>query len=183
MKGCEAEQRFEWPLTHWSVCSGAASATKAPAKKAAGGEGKVSKVNDSKAPGVIMEYMAAQNRPFNAIMLQQNLHGAVSKAQATKFLEQLASQGKLSELVNKKQKIYWINQDELECVDGDALKDLDREIKELREEDEQLKRDLEAREAQIKQTEATPTNAQLDVELPETEKRYLSGGDSLPALT
>ncbi len=120
---------------------------------------------------MIMEYMRAQNRPFNAIMLQQNLHGAVSLAQAKKFLTQLASEGKLTELLNKKQSIYWVNQDGLEVVDAKELREFDERLKELKEEDTALGKELDALAANIKGIAATLTNEQLEAEIPIVEKR------------
>ncbi len=89
-------------------------------------------MSDKEAPRTIVEYMRAQNRPFNAIMLQQNLHGAISTGQAKKFLPQLASEGKLTELINGKQSIYWINQEGLEVIDAKELREFDERLKILK---------------------------------------------------
>lgn len=103
-----------------------------PKTGAAAGPEKAKKVSDKEAPKVILEYMRAQNRPFNAIMLQQNLHGAISLAQAKKLLPQLASENKLTELINGKQSIYWINQDGLEVVDAAELREFDEKLKAMK---------------------------------------------------
>lgn len=113
-----------------AAAGGAGKAT--PKAGAAAAPEKAKKVSDKEAPKTIIEYMRAQNRPFNAIMLQQNLHGAISLPQAKKFLTQLASEGKLTELINGKQSIYWINQDGLEVVDAAELREFDERLKALK---------------------------------------------------
>ena len=61
--------------------------------------------------------MTKQNRPYNAIQLFQNLHGEVGETEAVKVLTALTESGQLQEKAFGKQKVYWVNQNNLQVPD------------------------------------------------------------------
>ena len=61
----------------------------------------------------ILKYMTEQNRPYSATDVLNNLHKEIGKTQVIKSLESLASSGSLAEKVYGKQKIYFLNQNNL----------------------------------------------------------------------
>ena len=54
--------------------------------------------------------MKKVNRPYNAKMVFENLHGVVGKTQCDKVMAAMAADDKLSVKEYGKSKIYWINQ-------------------------------------------------------------------------
>ena len=129
-----------------------------------------------------MEYMRAQNRPFNAIMLQQNLHGAVGKTQCVKVLADLAKKKKLTEGVFGKQKIYWINQEGLKEASAEEIKELDEKIKELKEQIASEEADISQITLEVRQLDAALTDEQLDVEIKKYEDNNKKMLDKLEKL-
>uniref|UniRef100_S4RKG4 Homologous-pairing protein 2 homolog n=1 Tax=Petromyzon marinus TaxID=7757 RepID=S4RKG4_PETMA len=85
------------------------------------------------APGVILNYLNHQNRPYSAQDIQGNLNKqhAFGKTAVVKALDQLAQEGQIKEKVYGKQKIYFANQDQFPIVADNELKDLDQKIVEL----------------------------------------------------
>jgi len=92
---------------------------------------KKAKASDQEAEDVVLEYLQKQNRPYNAIMLYENLHGAVGKTQAVKILQELADKGIITSKEFGKQKLFWRKQEELSEFDAGTLKKLDEQIAEL----------------------------------------------------
>ena len=77
---------------------------------------------------LILEELQKQNRPFNHTLLHATLHGAVTKTQCQSLLDTLADKGKLIRKEFGKAKVYWADQEGLESVPPEKLKELDKEI-------------------------------------------------------
>ena len=109
--------------------------------------------------------MRSQNRPFNAVMLHQNLHGEVGKTQCVKILAELAKAKKLVEGVFGKQKIYWINQEGLEEASPEEIKELDQKINEMKEELTETEQEIAKITNENRQLENALTDEDLEKEL------------------
>lgn len=109
--------------------------------------------------------MINQNRPYNAVMLQQNLHGAVGKAACVKLLVELAKEKKLVEGKFGKQKIYWINQEGLKEASVDEIKELDEKIKTLKEELNQQNENVAKITSENRRLEEALTDEELEKEI------------------
>ena len=77
---------------------------------------------------------------MNHILLHATLHGQATKTQCQNLLDQLADGGKLIRKEFGKAKIYWPDQEELETVPPERLKEIDKEL----EEKKKLIKDLTA---------------------------------------
>lgn len=73
-----------------------------------------------------------QNRPFNEKMLFENLHGVVGLTQVKKILANLVESKFLVCKENKKQKVFWYNQDLIPDVNKDDLANLDKKEEDLK---------------------------------------------------
>lgn len=85
-----------------------------PASEADGGlacaaAGKLDKgsIKETDAAPVLLQYMEEQNRPYSAINVHDNLHGAIRKAQVVRVLDQMAADGSLRSKQWGKFKVYW----------------------------------------------------------------------------
>ncbi|KJE95582.1 hypothetical protein CAOG_006022 [Capsaspora owczarzaki ATCC 30864] len=82
---------------------------------------------------VILDYLNKQNRPYSAIDIFNNLHGAVGKTAVTKALASLTAGEKIIEKEYGKQHVYCPRQDQFEIPDEAELDQLDQTIDELRD--------------------------------------------------
>eukprot|EP01087_Luapelamoeba_hula_P017992 TRINITY_DN5734_c0_g1_i1.p1 TRINITY_DN5734_c0_g1~~TRINITY_DN5734_c0_g1_i1.p1 ORF type:complete len:236 (-),score=48.81 TRINITY_DN5734_c0_g1_i1:74-718(-) len=115
----------------------------------------------------VLAYMKRQNRPYNAQMLFENLHGEVKKTAAGKVLSHLASTGELVEKTAGKQKIYWPRQDELAAADADGLRALSDDIAEMRETIREIKQQNDEAAARNSRLKAQPTNDEAESQIEE----------------
>jgi len=125
---------------------------------------KAAKVSDKEAEKIILSYLEKQNRPFNALTLYENLHGAVGKTQANKLLTSLAESKKITAKEFGKQKIFWRNQEGLE-IDKEGLAKLEKQIEQLEKEREPLNEECKSLSAEIHGLTSNPTNQEADVKI------------------
>ena len=129
---------------------------------------KTPKLSDSDSKKLISEYMKSQNRPLNAKMVFENLHGAMGQTQVQKTLDDLSDAGVLVRKDNKKQRIYWTSQDTpemLEATSGDAEKiaaDLDEGIRRAAAAAKAARAEAEQRAAANKRLGAQPTEGEAE---------------------
>lgn len=104
-------------------------------------------VNEAKK--LVEEFLLETNRPWSIINLVENMKGKAGKAVISKALDQLAKKNQITEKASGKQKVFWINQDQLDVYDDDKLKDLENSIKDselkivgLKEKATQLEREV-----------------------------------------
>ena len=62
------------------------------------------------AKNLIKDYMISQNRPYNSGTVLSNLKNQVGKADCTRILDNLVSEGVLMSKDYKKLRYYWANQ-------------------------------------------------------------------------
>ncbi|ELR12638.1 Polyprotein [Acanthamoeba castellanii str. Neff] len=131
---------------------------------------KVKAAPDGEAKKIILDYMKTQNRPFNAVMLFENLHGVVKKTQAVKLMADLAAAGKVVEKLKGKQKIYWATQEGLVIADAKGLAKLDKEIESLRTEKKSIAGELGEIGSRISSLNNALTNEEADAEIEKLTK-------------
>ena len=61
---------------------------------------------DAAAAEAVLQYLNAQNRPYSAIDIFNNLHKAHGQTAVKKVLESLAAEGKIVEKTYGKQKVW-----------------------------------------------------------------------------
>jgi 26S proteasome regulatory subunit (ATPase 3-interacting protein) len=59
---------------------------------------------------VLLDYMRRGNRPYSALNVYDNLHGAVGKAVVPRILDKLAADGRLKSKTYGKAVVYWPDQ-------------------------------------------------------------------------
>lgn len=127
---------------------------------------KKAKVSGDEAQTTVLEYLTAQNRPFNNKMVFENLHGAVGQAQVTKIMDDLSASGELNKKENGKQKVYWASQ-ETEAIKALTGADsaasaaaLDAEAQSAKEQATEHKAKADAVMAENKRLSAQPGDAE-----------------------
>eukprot|EP01089_Gocevia_fonbrunei_P006925 TRINITY_DN17938_c0_g1_i1.p1 TRINITY_DN17938_c0_g1~~TRINITY_DN17938_c0_g1_i1.p1 ORF type:complete len:229 (-),score=61.58 TRINITY_DN17938_c0_g1_i1:41-727(-) len=131
----------------------------------------------------ILEYMKEQNRPYNAQTIFLNLHNAVTKTATANACADLAAKGVLVEKIKGKQKIYWVSQDDLECLDPDALRQLDEESVTLREELKNLQSEVNSLSSETSALSSELTEEQLDAEIERLTEENEGLDEKLTSLT
>jgi len=116
------------------------------------------KISDKEAEKILIDYLKKQNRPYNALMVFENLHGVVGKKQAINVLASLGEDGKIATKEFGKQKLYWTKQDDIEAFDQDTLIKLDKTIETLEQERNDLNEQLKELSNDIRAITATPTD-------------------------
>jgi 26S proteasome regulatory subunit (ATPase 3-interacting protein) len=120
------------------------------------------------AKNVILEYLQRQNRPYNAKMIFENLHGkdiGLKQAVCQRALDMLVSDGEVTEKTFKKQKLYWVNQSKKPDPDAESLRTMDEQIDKLKEEYQKLQNACKALEQQRNLLDSQLTNEQLEQEI------------------
>ncbi|XP_036612533.1 homologous-pairing protein 2 homolog [Trichosurus vulpecula] len=124
------------------------------------------------APGLVLNYLREQNRPYSAQDVFGNLqrdHG-LGKAAVVKALEQLAQQGRIKEKVYGKQKIYFADQDEFDTASDTDLKDLDDEILSLTSKVQSIQQSCRHMEAELKELTGSLTTPEICKEIEALKK-------------
>ncbi|EFC50517.1 predicted protein, partial [Naegleria gruberi] len=98
--------------------------------------------DEKEARQVVLDLFKKTNRPFNLQNVIDHSKGQLKKAMATKCVDHYEKKGDLSVKVNGKTKIWWINQEGLEVLSKEELKEIDVEIKELQEELAQVRSEV-----------------------------------------
>lgn len=142
----------------------------------------MSKAVDEQAQQAIVEYMIAQNRPYSAIDVFNNLHKVHGKTLVVKCLESAAQQGSLIEKLVSKQKIYFANQANFPEFDEAELKRLDESIAERSQQQKNVQTDLKTVESELRSWNAAKTTDELLQEKDQLLKQVLSLEKRLSAL-
>lgn len=81
----------------------------------------------------VLDYLTQQNRPYSAVDIFNNLHKEFGKTAVVKALETLAENGKVTEKVYGKQKVYAPLQDQYGEYNDEELKAFDKQAMTLQE--------------------------------------------------
>ncbi|KAH9918298.1 TBPIP-domain-containing protein [Fomitopsis serialis] len=137
------------------------------ASKPKAAEAKVPVLKGQEAEDKILEYIRRMNRPFGAVDVSANLKGAVPKTATQKILVALAEKGELVQKTYGKTTFFVANQDKLEEVSTEKLAGLEKDHKDIEEENKFLAAEVRALSTEVAKLRATPTDAELAVSLEE----------------
>lgn len=116
-------------------------------------------MSSSKNPtySAVLEYLKAQNRPYSAIDIVNNLHKEHGKTAVQKALDLLVADGKIAEKLNGKQKAYVIRQEGLPSASDAELAELDAGVAAANQRTKELTDEAKSVEAEARKLEAEPT--------------------------
>ena len=109
----------------------------------------------------IKDYLEKQNRPYSAVDIFNNLHKEFGKTAVVKTLETLAEEGKITEKVYGKQKVYAPLQDQYGEFNESEIKALDSKLIEVNESLSVLQQQWKTQEMEINTFEKEKTNNDL----------------------
>ncbi|XP_064456009.1 homologous-pairing protein 2 homolog [Ornithodoros turicata] len=109
----------------------------------------MSKSKDASAEKSVLDYLKAQNRPYSATDIFNNLHKEHGKTAVVRALEQLAQDNKIKEKTYGKQKIYFADQSEFPEASESELAAMDQEIVTLGEKLQALNRKLQSQQSAL----------------------------------
>jgi hypothetical protein len=91
----------------------------------------------SESKDFVFDYMEKQNRPYNLLNVFDNLHGKIKKPSLENLLNELTEEGKLTCKEFGKNKVYFLNQGNLN-VDKESMDKLAAEYHDLRIDEKEL---------------------------------------------
>merc|ERR1712136_358567 len=104
---------------------------------------------EAAAAEAVLKYLNAQNRPYSAIDIFNNLHKAHGQTAIKKVLETLAAEKKIIEKTYGKQKIYFADQSQFPVADEAELKEMDKRIAELTQEASSVQKEVSKLESDL----------------------------------
>lgn len=117
------------------------------------------------AQAAVLRYLEAQNQPFNAQLVTDNMRGRIRKPLVERALAQLALEQSIVEKVYGKSKLYWASQDRFDDVPPSEIDKMKKQLATLQTEEaavqsrvREVKRSLEAAGKEL-------SNEELDSEL------------------
>ncbi|MBN3294459.1 HOP2 protein, partial [Polypterus senegalus] len=136
----------------------------------------MSKNKEAAAASIILSYLNENNRPYSTQDVFGNLqkqHG-FGKTAVVKVMEMLASQGKITEKVYGKQKIYFPDQSQFTDVSDSELKNLDNQISELNSKSQSVQQNCRQLETELKELNSSMTTEELISETEQLKKECKS---------
>lgn len=121
---------------------------------------------------VLLDYLSAQNRPYNASEIENNLkreHG-FGKSLVTRVLENLTLENKLLGKTYGKQKIYFALQASATNMSEEEIRTLEFTTNQSKAEISQLTKEIKELESAISKRLKTPSGAQLREEIKEEKE-------------
>jgi len=123
------------------------------------------------AEDTILDYLRSQNRPYNVNDIFNNLHKGVAKPAAQKALDTLTAQGCVIEKSYGKQKIYFINQNNVAEVGQEELSSIDAKISALNDQYKDELRIVQEKEKELAMTKSMPSIIDLKNKTAEFNQR------------
>jgi len=117
----------------------------------------------------VCEYLLVQNRPYNAIMITENLHKTIPKSHIEKVLEALSAKGTLVCKEVGKQKIYYPNQEQFDTPDEDTMRSMLETANTKSEEAKALRKENDVFQAEVKSLENELDDDALSAKIEELE--------------
>lgn len=114
---------------------------------------------------MLLEYLTSNNRPYAVQNLTVSFKGQFTKTTATKALDKLEEDGKVSTKSCGKTKLYYVNQSTMETVSPEELAQMDNEIKELAAEKKELSEIVRNLQRELSKIEKSMTNEELKAEI------------------
>jgi len=114
---------------------------------------------------MILNYMAEQGRPFNSTKVYENLQKTISHPQVKAVLAKLVEEGLITEKVEGRSSLFWINQDAGEQLSADDAKAKNAELTNATEQERgrliEKQTQLQVMGAEVAKLNAEPSNAAL----------------------
>eukprot|EP00656_Telonema_subtile_P000089 TRINITY_DN10038_c0_g1_i2.p1 TRINITY_DN10038_c0_g1~~TRINITY_DN10038_c0_g1_i2.p1 ORF type:complete len:234 (-),score=61.27 TRINITY_DN10038_c0_g1_i2:254-955(-) len=133
----------------------------------------------SEAGKYVLAYMQAQNRPFNAQIIADNMRGKIRKALVENALVKLTEDGSVTEKLFGKAKVFWANQDRFETVSAEQLSELKKSLQASSTELKEASGRVQQLSSSVQHTSMELTEEQLDARLEELEQQ-VSGSVQSP---
>jgi 26S proteasome regulatory subunit (ATPase 3-interacting protein) len=111
---------------------------------------------------IIYNYLTKQNRPYSAVDVFNNLHGAVGKTACVRVLTSLAEKGQIHQKTYGKQSVFVARQDIDSAATPEELAALDDQIAEAKKSLGVKNERVAELQGQLNNILATPTNEKLD---------------------
>lgn len=150
-----------------SLTDAPSSSTKEPAaKKAKGGGGGGG--GDPK--DIVASYLRQQNRPYSLLVIFENLHQTIKKAQLQKILDELVTEGVLQCKLFKKMMLYMAKQGD-EKIDPAEVEQLNVRERELREQINAQKSETNKITSMISALQQEPSDEEIKKQTSELQKK------------
>jgi 26S proteasome regulatory subunit (ATPase 3-interacting protein) len=113
---------------------------------------------------VVLKYLSDQNRPYSTNDIFNNLHEEIKKPAVQKALDYLVEQGRVTEKVYGKQKVYVVKQHSNAKDLGQELHDLDSKLNVLTQKLASAEQELKSSENQFHELQCSPTTSEAQEE-------------------
>jgi 26S proteasome regulatory subunit (ATPase 3-interacting protein) len=121
---------------------------------------------------VVIKYLRDQNRPYSSNDIFNNLHEEIKKPAVQKALDYLVEQGRITEKVYGKQKVYVVKQEETNSKDLEReLQDLDSKLTAVSKKVASAEQVLKGSENQVRELQLAPTTSEAQNEKKVLENR------------
>lgn len=121
---------------------------------------------------VVIKYLRGQNRPYSSNDIFNNLHEEIRKPTVQKALDYLVEQGRITEKVYGKQKVYVVKQEDTSAKDLEGeLQDLDSKLNAISEKVASAEQVLKSSENQVHELQLAPTTSEAQNEKKALENR------------
>eukprot|EP00002_Diphylleia_rotans_P019176 TRINITY_DN370_c0_g1_i4.p1 TRINITY_DN370_c0_g1~~TRINITY_DN370_c0_g1_i4.p1 ORF type:complete len:168 (-),score=43.72 TRINITY_DN370_c0_g1_i4:1621-2124(-) len=125
---------------------------------------------EAEATQMILDYINTQNRPFNHLLIFNNLHQKVGKTLTQKVLDNLVASGKISHKPNGKMAIYYARQDQFPIPDKEELTKMDDETKKLTTALQSVATENKALMSSLGQLESALTDEEIEAKIASLEE-------------
>lgn len=121
---------------------------------------------------VVIKYLRGQNRPYNSNDIFNNLHEEIRKPAVQKALDFLVEQGRITEKVYGKQKVYVVKQEDTSAKDLEReLQDLDSKLNAISKQVASAEQVLKGSENELHELQLAPTTSEAQNEKKVLENR------------
>ncbi|KAJ7039187.1 TBPIP-domain-containing protein [Mycena alexandri] len=124
-------------------------------------------VKGQDAEDLVLDYVKRMNRPYGAVDVSANLKGAVPKTAVQKILLALAEKGELVQKTYGKTSFFVANQANIEAISAERFAALEEECKTIEDENKLIGVEVKTLGSELAKLRATPTDAELDVQISE----------------
>jgi 26S proteasome regulatory subunit (ATPase 3-interacting protein) len=133
---------------------------------------------------VIIHYLRDQNRPYSSNDIFSNLHEEIKKPAVQKALDQLVEQGKITEKVYGKQKVYVVRQEDISAkVLERELQDLDLKLDAISKRVALAEEMFKGSENQLRELRLAPTTSEAENERMVLENRVQALKEKLDSIS
>jgi 26S proteasome regulatory subunit (ATPase 3-interacting protein) len=133
---------------------------------------------------VVIKYLRDQNRPYSTNDIFSNLREEIKKPSVQKALDHLTEQGRITEKVYGKQKVYVVKQEHLNAKDlGQELHDLDSKLNALSHKLASAEQELKSSENLFHELQCSPTTSEAQEEQKVLENKVQTLKEKLESIS